>query len=72
MRALGNLRNPDGTPMRAFVPCDGEALQLKKFMTTTMLELFGVTLIDYGKTPASCSGTTQASDISTFLKCAKN
>lgn len=70
-RDFYNLKNSDGTPMRAFVTCDGEALQIKNFLRTTMLELFAEAYIDYGKTPASCSGISQSSDLSPFFKVCK-
>jgi len=60
--------NEDGSPMRAFVTCDGEEAQIKVFQETAMLKLFKDALIDFGKTPASCSAICQSSDVSDFFK----
>lgn len=63
--------NPDGTPMRAFVVCDGEPSQIQVFQEATILKLMSDSLIDFGKSPASCSAITQASDDSDFFKASK-
>jgi hypothetical protein len=65
--AYGN-QNPDETPMRAFVVCDGEPSQLQVFQEGFILQLMAESLIDFGKSPASCSAITQASDDSEFFK----
>ena len=57
--------------MRAFVTCDGEAKQIEVFQEEDMLPLLSTTLIDFGKTPASCSAICQSSDVSPFFKAAK-
>jgi hypothetical protein len=54
--------------MRAFVTCDGEEAQIKVFQETAMRKLFKDVLIDFGKTPASCSAICQSSDVSDFFK----
>jgi transposase len=64
-------KNPDGTPMRAFVVCDGEPSQIQVFQEGFILQLMAESLIDFGKSPASCSGITQASDDSDFFKASK-
>jgi hypothetical protein len=64
-------RNPDGTPMRAFVVCDGEPSQIQVFQEGFILQFMAESLIDFGKSPASCSGITQASDDSDFFKASK-
>ena len=63
--------NADGTPMRAFVVCDGEASQIQVFQESGLLQLMSETLIDFGKSPASCSAITQASDDSDFFNGSK-
>jgi hypothetical protein len=68
--AYGN-QNPDGTPMRAFVVCDGEPSQITVFQEGFILDLMAESLIDFGKSPASCSAITQASDDSDFFKASK-
>lgn len=57
--------------MRAFVTCDGEPGQIEVFQEPELLEAFKAALIDFGKTPASCSGICQASDVSNFFKASK-
>lgn len=57
----------DGSPMRAFVYCDGEAKQIKVFNEPEMLQLLSEHLIDLGKSPASSSGIAQASDLQKFF-----
>jgi hypothetical protein len=64
-------QNPDGTPMRAFVVCDGEPSQITVFQEDFILQLMAESLIDFGKSPASCSAITQASDDSDFFKASK-
>lgn len=61
----------DGSRMRAFVTCAGEAKQIEMFQEDDILKLFEETLIDLGKTPASCSAICQSSDASPFFKAAK-
>lgn len=57
--------------MRGFVYCDGEAKQIEAFQEELMLQLLRDLNIDLGKTPASCSGICQSSDVSNFFKAAK-
>ena len=64
-------KNPDGTPMRAFVTCDGEQEQIKVFQHGDLLDTFSDALIDFGKIPASCSGIHQSSDVSPLFKAIK-
>jgi hypothetical protein len=70
-RIICENKNPDGTDMRAFVTCDGEEAQIKVFQEEGMLSLFKEALIDFGKTPASCSAICQSSDVSSFFKAMK-
>ena len=63
--------NGDGTPMRAFVVCDGEPSQIQVFQEEFILDLMKDSLIDFGKSPASCSAITQSSDDSDFFKASK-
>lgn len=61
---LGHLAMfADGTAMHAFCSCDGEASQIRVLMEGTVATLFRSENIILGKTPRSCSGVTQASDI---------
>jgi hypothetical protein len=64
-------KNRDGTPMRAFVVCDGEPSQIQVFQEASVLDLMRDHLIDFGKSPASCSAITQSSDDSDFFKASK-
>ena len=64
-------KNPDDTPMRAFVVCDGEPSQIQIFQESFILDLMRDSLIDFGKSPASCSAITQSSDDSDFFKASK-
>ena len=57
--------------MRAFVMCDGEEAQIRVFQEPEIKLLLEENLIDFGKTPASCSGITQSSDVSFFFKATK-
>ena len=70
-RTINECKNLDGTPERAFVTCDGEASQISVFQEEQMLALFVEALIDFGKSPASCSATCQSSDASVFFKALK-
>jgi len=70
-RDVNNNKNLDGSPMRAFVTCDGEEAQIRVFQEAEMLILFLAALIDFGKTPASCSAICQSSDVSDFFKALK-
>ena len=63
--------NEDGSPMRAFVMCDGEESQIRVFQEEEIRELFRENMIDFGKTPASCSAILQSSDVSMFFKATK-
>jgi hypothetical protein len=71
IRVTYDCKNEDGSPMRAFVTCDGEAQQIAVFQMVTMLALFVAALIDFGKSPASCSAIAQSSDDSNFFKATK-
>ena len=53
---------------RAFVTCDGEAKQIEVFQCQDMLSLLASAKIDFGKTPASCSGACQSSDVSPLFQ----
>ena len=64
-------KNPDGTPMRAFVTCDGEQEQIKVFQHEDLLDIFCDALIDFGKIAASCSGIHQSSDVSPLFRAIK-
>ena len=64
-------KNPDGTPMRAFVTCDGEQEQIKVFQHGDLLDIFSDALIDFGKIAASCSGIHQSSDVSPLFRAIK-
>ena len=64
-------KNRDLTPMRAFVICDGEPSQIQVFQERFVLDAMKETLIDFGKSPASCSAITQSSDDSDFFKASK-
>jgi len=70
-RRICDSKNPDGSDMRAFVTCDGEEAQIRVFQEDCMLALFRDALIDFGKTPASCSAICQSSDVSSFFKAMK-
>jgi hypothetical protein len=67
VRNFHECKNEDGTPMRAFVTCDGEAKQIEVFQEPEMVQFFKLNLIDFGKTPASCSGISQSSDVSRYF-----
>lgn len=62
---------PNGDMMSAFVSCDGEASQIRVLMREDVVELFRLAFVILGKTPRSCSGVTQASDISNGFKAEK-
>jgi hypothetical protein len=64
-------RFPNGDMMSAFVSCDGEASQIRVLMRADVVELFRLAFVILGKTPRSCSGVTQASDISNGFKAEK-
>jgi len=51
--------------------CDGEESQIRVFQEEEIRQLFNQNLIDFGKTPASCSAITQSSDVSMFFKATK-
>ena len=57
--------------MRAWLAMDGEAIQLQAFEDEDIIALINSSLIDVGKTPASCSAICQASDISNDFKAEK-
>ena len=64
-------KNPDGTPMRVFVTCDGEQEQIKVFQHDDLLDIFSGALIDFGKIAAFCSGIHQSSDVSPLFRAIK-
>lgn len=57
--------------MRFFLSCDGEAKQIETFQDDDIAALFQTALVDFAKTPASCSAICQASDASPFFKATK-
>ena len=59
---------PDGTPMPAFVTCDGEQEQIKVFQEADMLEVFAHADIIFAKIAASCSSHHQSSDVAKTFK----
>ena len=65
------LTNPDGSPMRAFVTCDGEQEQIKVFEHEDFLDISSHAKIDFGKVAASCSGKLQSSDVSPLFRAIK-
>ena len=69
--AISQSSSPDGRDMRAFVTCDGVEAQMKIFQEETMLSLFRDSLIDFGKTPASCSAICQSSNVSSYFRSMK-
>jgi hypothetical protein len=71
VRKHSRCKNPDQSPMRAFVTCDGEQEQIKVFQEETMLKVFEDVLIDFGKVAASCSGSHQSSDASPLFMAIK-
>lgn len=70
-RESHKCKNRDGTPMRAFFVFDGEPSQIQVFQEGFVLDLMRQHLIDFGKSPASCSAITQSSDDSDFFKASK-
>lgn len=70
-RSAYESKYADGSWMRAFITCDGEAKQIEVFQEDDILTLFNDNNIDLGKTPASCSAICQSSDASPFFKAAK-
>jgi hypothetical protein len=71
VRDHSRCKNPDQSPMRAFVTCDGEQEQIKVFQEDTMLRVFEDVLVDFGKIAASCSGSHQSSDASPLFMAIK-
>ena len=63
VRDQNKSKNPDGTPMRASVTCDGGQEQIKVFQRGDLLDIFSDALIDFGQIAASCSGIHQSSDV---------
>lgn len=57
--------------MRAFVMCDGEESQIRIFQEQEIRDVLAEELVDFGKTPASCSAILQSSDVSLFFKSTK-
>lgn len=70
-RAFYRSAYPDGSPMRAFLTCDGEAKQIEVFQEMEVISAMSTAVVDLGKTPASCSAICQASDASPFFRQAK-
>jgi hypothetical protein len=66
-RSIYDSKNADDSQMRAFVTCDGEEAQIRVFQEERMLQKFSTALIDFGKTPASCSAICQSSDVSDYF-----
>jgi hypothetical protein len=64
-------KNDDGTPMRAWVTFDREAIVLPVMMEQEVLDVFAVAGIDLGKIAASCSGIHQASDVALLFMAVK-
>ena len=62
---------PNGDRMAAFVSCDGEASRIRVLMSEDVVARFKDVKVFLGKTPRSCSGVTQASDISQDFKAEK-
>jgi hypothetical protein len=58
----------NGDPMHAFVYCDGESKQIEVFQNPEIISSMQTNLILLGKTPASCSGILQSSDVSPFFR----
>ena len=57
--------------IHAFISIDGEAVQMRILLTAVFVLLLNGLRILMGKTPRSCSGITQASDISDEFKAEK-
>jgi hypothetical protein len=57
--------------MRAFLTCDGEPCQIEVFQEEEMITAFRTALVDFGKSPASCSAICQPSDVGNFFKASK-
>jgi hypothetical protein len=57
--------------MTAFFVFDGESSQIQVFQEGFVLDLMRQHLIDFRKSPASCSSITQSSDDSDFFKASK-
>ncbi len=53
---------------RPFLYCDGENSQISSIQTPEVLSMLSDAGVDVGKTPASCSGILQASDVSNTFK----
>lgn len=66
-KAYGSTYANTDVAMRAFITCDGEPAQIKVFQEEEMIKLFKDHDIDFAKTPASCSGICQASDVSKYF-----
>ena len=49
LHTLCTKQNDDGTPMRAFVMCDGEEAQIRFFQEPEIQRKFKEALIDFGK-----------------------
>ncbi len=56
---------------RPFLYCDGENKQISVIQTPDVLNLLSEAGVDVAKTPASCSGILQASDVSNAFKAIK-
>ena len=56
---------------RAFTSCDGEQQQIRIFMEPSVRIAIREQNVCQGKTPASCSGKTQSSDVSRFFVSSK-
>ena len=58
--------------MAAFVSCDGEASHIRVLKSEDVVARFKDVKELLGKTLRSCSGATQASDISQYFKAEKS
>lgn len=62
------MKNEDGTPMRGFLTCDGKPYQNEVFQEPEMIDAFKTAILDFTKSPASCSAICQSSEASNFFK----
>ncbi len=71
VRNVRNLSGVSGEVPHAFVYCDGEASQIAVIQKPENLSLLKSLNILIGKSPASCSGILQASDVADTFKAIK-
>jgi hypothetical protein len=67
-----SIQNPDGSPVRGFISCDGELIVLDVLLKQNVLDLLKESNIDLGKVSASCSAIHQPSDVSPVFKATKS